>query len=263
MIAFAVFFRMEFFFGYSAGNLYFFFCYTVRRSTLETFYHSLLGQQSQDLLLEILQKLLPPCKGGETALGLGYARFWLDLPQHSPNARLLDFVTENHGTEPWYRYGKSATALTEAHNLPLPNKAADYIVMQACLEYSTNPLAVLAEVSRVLDTHGTLVMIVPNRYSLWRLSRSPFGQGTAYSCSKYTAMLANVGLYPHHSKQTLFSFPAKKIQPFCEKFGKYAWYGFAGLWIIAAQKQPPLAKITPLKGQYKSTRTLLGQQASA
>ena len=62
--------------------------------------------------------------------------------------------------------------------LPLPDLSMDRIVVVHGLEYSENLRGFLREMWRVLSDGGRLLVVVPNRRSIWaRADHTPFGHG--------------------------------------------------------------------------------------
>jgi len=66
--------------------------------------------------------------------------------------------------------------------IPLPDLSINRILMVHGLEYAENTAQMLREMWRVLSDGGRLMVVVPNRRSIWaRADHTPFGHGRPYS----------------------------------------------------------------------------------
>ena len=208
---------------------------------LNDFYRSTLGQMTVRLLRSHLREVWPNVRD-ETVLGLGYATPFL-RPFLGEAQRVLAFMPAQQGVTRWPREGLNHTALVEEHDLPLPDRSVDRILLVHAIESSEQLRPFLREIWRVMSDGGRLITVAPTRAGLWsQLDRSPFYQGHPYSPGQVAALLrANMfapvrqtgALYmpPTHSRLML------RMAPTMERYGR-RWLGrFAGVSVIESGKQ--------------------------
>ena len=77
---------------------------------------------------------------------------------------------------------KNAALLCEEDALPFPDVFFDRILIVHGLEASESLRALLRQLWRVLAPEGRILLVAPNRASLWaQVQRSPFGHGRPFS----------------------------------------------------------------------------------
>jgi SAM-dependent methyltransferase len=111
------------------------------------------------------------------------------------------------------------------------------------LEHTSSPREMIREVWRVLTDGGQLILIVPNRISIWaRFEKTPFGHGHPYSLSQlnqfllenmFTPLRTNHALYIPPSQSRIFLSTASAW----EKIGHKWFQNLSGVLIIEAEKQ--------------------------
>jgi hypothetical protein len=101
----------------------------------------------------------------------------------------------------------------------------------------------IQEVWRVLADGGKLILIVPNRTSLWaRMDISPFGQGHPYILSQVNTFLKENTFTPLRAERALF-IPPTQSRVFLstatawEKLGHQWFSHLSGALIVEASKQ--------------------------
>ena len=82
----------------------------------------------------------------------------------------------------WPRRGPNLSALIEDTDLPLPNGCIDRVIIVHGLEVGESVRPLLREIWRVLAPGGRVLIVAPNRRSLWaQLETTPFGIGRPFT----------------------------------------------------------------------------------
>ncbi|MBT3710620.1 MAG: hypothetical protein HOG19_14365 [Gammaproteobacteria bacterium] len=155
----------------------------------------------------------------------------------------------------------NSSLVTAPCYLPMGNETLDAVVLHHVLEYTANPLQLLADVRRGLTADGGLFLIGFNPYSLMGLRKviTPFNRapwvgkfqssGALHSCLTEQAFSTEVAQY------AFFSAPFNSIKSAInnsgiERFGRKYNCFLGGTYAIVARKQT--MAITPLhKPQFK------------
>ena len=151
---------------------------------LDQFYASPTGIVAKRLLRARLRAVWPELAGSEV-LGIGYAGPYLRLWRRRA-ARLISIMPVQ-GPPPgrlsrWPADGPGALALAEEENLPFADLSFDNVLMVHGLEHADHARRMLREVWRVLRDEGRLLVVVPNRRSIWaHLDHTPLGHGQPYT----------------------------------------------------------------------------------
>jgi SAM-dependent methyltransferase len=208
---------------------------------LREFYDTALGVVARRLIRSRLRGMWPDVRG-QIVLGLGYATPYL-RPFVSEAERVLALMPAEQGVSRWPTDGPSVVGLSEEAELPLPDMSIDRVLMVHGLEATEHREELLREIWRVLNGSGRLLIIVPNRRSLWsQLDRTPFGQGQPYSAGQIGRLLRQHLFIPERVCRALY------VPPFRSRFllaGAGAWeevgsrifQGLAGLLLVEASKQ--------------------------
>lgn len=205
------------------------------------FYSTPLGQAAGHQIQACIQEIWPDISH-QTLLGLGYALPYLDF-YLSPQERVFSLMTAQSGAVLWPDNGSSRIALIEEDNLPLPDQSVDRILMVHALEHTEKPRQLLREAWRVLSGQGRLLIITPNRRSIWAHKDStPFGHGQPYTMTQLTTLLKNNLFTPIATRRALYMFPSQSrlmmaCTPFLDKIGKQVLQKFSGIVCVEAMKQ--------------------------
>ncbi|HNB25513.1 MAG TPA: methyltransferase domain-containing protein, partial [Alphaproteobacteria bacterium] len=162
---------------------------------LKEFYDREIGRTARHLLRARIRALWPDLTG-QRLLGLGYATPY--LRQFLGEAeRVAAVMPAAQGVMPWPREGQGMTTLADETELPFPDNSIDRVLLVHALESSEHPSDMLGEVWRVLGGGGRLMVVVPNRRSLWsHLERTPFGHGQPFTHGQVTRLLRSRGFTP-------------------------------------------------------------------
>jgi SAM-dependent methyltransferase len=208
---------------------------------LREFYVKPLGQTAQRLLRKALQPMVK-CASDQIVLGLGYAVPYLDglLPGHQ---HALSFMLARQGVEQWPHEGDVASALVDEFDLPLLESTVDLALIVHGLELTDAPLEMLQEIWRVMAPQGRLLLVVPNRRSLWAVSEAtPFGHGQPFSKRQLADLLKQSQFSVLQWQQALVVPPvqwsfAQKLAPALEAIARPMMPNLSGVLVVEAVKQ--------------------------
>ena len=205
------------------------------------FYDSPLGHVALRMIRRRLRALWPDTRG-QSILGIGYATPFLG-PFRGDAGRVVAFMPAAQGVAPWPRGGDGLTALVEEDNLPLPDSSVDRVILAHAVENTEMLRALLRQVWRVLAPSGRVIVIAPNRASLWtQFETTPFSHGRPYTRFQLDRMLTDAMFTPVAWDRALCLPPLKwrwtlRYGLALENMGQSLWPRFAGVVIAEATKQ--------------------------
>ena len=206
------------------------------------YYATALGKATRRLIAAKLSGRMPQDPQA-TLLGLGYATPFLN-PLAENAARQIALMPARRGVIHWPEQGLVSSALVDELDLPLGDNAVDVALLIHCLEFTDSPDELLQEVWRVLTPQGKLLLIVPNRSSLWAMRDiSPFGHGQPFSRLQLQSLLRTAQFSITRFEYALVMPPSKRFAGSAmarglERLGGAAAIrGISGALIIEAQKQ--------------------------
>src|SRR5262245_36810168 len=208
--------------------------------SLEEFYDSRIGQVARRLILRRLRAAWPDL-AGQRVLGFGYAAPYL-RPLVGEAERVISAVPETLGALPWGTGGRSLTTHVDEAALPFPDSVFDCLLVVHGLETAEAQRPFLRELWRVLSPAGRLMIVAPNRASLWaQLETSPFGQGQPYSRGQLQRLLEQALFSPERWDAALFMPPFGRRRTIrtgnaWERLGHRVWPRLAGVHIVEATK---------------------------
>lgn len=220
---------------------------------LRDFYATGLGLTARRLLRLKLRALWPKV-AGERVLGFGYAVPYLGLWQGEAE-RTIAVMPAEQGVMHWPSDHPNATALSEERHLPLPDRSIDRMLLVHAVESSEALRAMLREIWRVMADGGRMIVIVPNRRSLWaRLERTPFAHGRPFSIAQITRLLRDSMFTPLRTEKALIMPPFRSRlllawAPAWDKYGSRLLPFLAGAIIIEASKQVYAGHAVPARDQ--------------
>jgi SAM-dependent methyltransferase len=206
---------------------------------LAAFYDSPTGQMARRVLLARVRAMWPQL-AGQRLLGLGHATPYL-RPFMAEAERVVAASPAAEGARPWPAGGPSLVAVAEERHLPFPDAMFDRILLVHGLETAEAQRPMLREIWRLLTPEGRLMIVAPNRTSLWaQLETSPFGQGQPYSRTQLERLLRDALFVPEHWDAALHMPPFKRRKPSSgmgwERMGRRMWPKLAGVHIVEASK---------------------------
>jgi SAM-dependent methyltransferase len=159
------------------------------------FYGTPRGEIAARLVGERLAAIWPPPPSGEHSnlsyLGVGHAAPYLDI-WRAGAARCVSVAPIGpFGPGRWPVSGVRSCCAASEDALPFPDLSFDRVLLVHGLEVADNARGLLREIWRVLKDDGRLLVVVPNRVSVWaQLESTPFGQGQPYSAGQIGRLLA-------------------------------------------------------------------------
>lgn len=209
---------------------------------LNAFYASRRGQVARRMIRRRIRALWPDVHG-LSVLGLGYATPYLRVFR-SEAERVIALMPAHQGAMPWPADERRLVALTDEAELPLPDDSLDRVLLIHAVECSEQLRPMLREIWRVLAGSGRLLVVVPNRRSIWaRLERTPFGHGQPFSRPQLDRLLRESLFSPLRSSAALYvppSSPRLMMRRFAgawESLGERWGLPFAGALLVEAAKQ--------------------------
>lgn len=206
---------------------------------LSGFYDTPTGQVTRRVLAYRIRALWPDLKN-QRLLGLGHATPYLRafLPE---TERVVAAAPAAQGAQPWGHETRNLVTLADEMHLPFPDAMFDRILLVHGLESADAQRPLMREMWRLLTGEGRLMIVVPNRTSLWaQLERSPFGHGTPYSRSQLDRLLKECMFTPERWDSALHTPPFRwRRVPRgmgWERMGRRLWPRFAGVHIVEASK---------------------------
>ena len=174
------------------------------------FYATRQGAVAAYLLRQRLQELWPLLTG-QSVLGVGYAapylRLWRDQAQ-----RCIAVTPAQLGAARWPPGAANLACTAEEDALPFADLCFDRILLVHGLEAAENARRLLREVWRVLKDDGRLLVVAPNRRSMWaHLEATPFGQGQPYSRGQIGRLLA-AAMFHVERRDTALYLPPTRVR---------------------------------------------------
>jgi SAM-dependent methyltransferase len=111
------------------------------------------------------------------------------------------------------------------------------------LEHADPVRPYLRELWRVLKSDGRLLILVPNRRSIWaRIDDTPFGHGNPYTLTQLFRLLRENQFTPLNTARGLFNLPSQRalnrsLTPAFEWLGPRIFPKFSGIIAVEAGKQ--------------------------
>jgi len=196
---------------------------------LSEFYDTAMGQRTRRLILRRLRDIWPNLKG-RRVLGYGFARPYLRA--FLPDAeRCIAAVPASLGATIAWPKEKCLTTLIEEDALPFPDAFFDSALVVHGLEEAEGLRPLLRQLWRVLAPEGRVLIVAPNRASLWaQLERSPFARGRPFSRSELDQLLRGAMFVPEQWSQALYAPPIASRALTGSGFG---WERFGGRFFQA------------------------------
>jgi SAM-dependent methyltransferase len=207
---------------------------------LTAFYHTPLGRMARRAILNEVQGIWPNLRNYRL-LGYGFAIPY--LRGFAGTERTIAAMPasmgpmgENFG----WPDGKNATLLCEEDALPFPDVFFDRILIVHGLESSEGLRALLRQLWRVLAPEGRILLVAPNRASLWaQVQRSPFGHGRPFSKMELDGLLTEGQFESTRWSRALYAPPFETVTRSgagWEKVGSRLFSGIGGVHVVEAAK---------------------------
>jgi SAM-dependent methyltransferase len=207
---------------------------------LDEFYESPMGQRTRRIILRRLRQLWPNT-GGRRVLGYGFTQPYLRAFLAEAERCIAAVPAAIAEVAPWPQSAGLVT-LVEEDALPFPDAFFDLILVVHGLEEAEGLRPLLRQLWRVLAPEGRLMIVAPNRASLWaQMERSPFGRGRPFSRSELDGLLRGALLVPEHWLRALYAPPIASRAVTgsgagWERFGARFLSGLGGVHIVETRK---------------------------
>lgn len=216
---------------------------------LSEFYASPVGQVARRVIQRRLRDIWPDT-AGTRILGYGFAIPY--LRGFAPEAELVTAsVPEPLGPVAWPA-DAGLSVLAQEDALPFPDALFDRVLVVHGLESAESLRPLMRQLWRVLAPSGKLLLVAPNRTSLWaQVERSPFAHGRPFNRAQLDMLLRDT-LYAAERWDYALMMPPLKSRRLLgrgvswEKIGRRIWPALAGVHIVEATKSmyaltPPIA----------------------
>jgi SAM-dependent methyltransferase len=169
---------------------------------LADFYEAPLGLLTRRIIGRQLRAIWPSARGSRL-LGYGFAVPYLRLFQAEAD-RVVALMPAQQGVVVWPP-AKPLTALGDESALPFPDAFFDRILVVHGLEGADATRPLLRQLWRVLAPEGRLLLVAPNRTSLWaQLERTPLGVGRPFSRGELDRLLRGALFEPVRWDRALY-----------------------------------------------------------
>lgn len=154
----------------------------------------------------------------------------------------------------WPPRGEKLTVMADEEHLPLADNSVDKVLAVHCLETAERVRPLLREIWRVLSPQGRVMLLVPNRRSIWaRSDKTPFGHGRPYSRTQLEQLLENAMFttvswnYALHAPPIEREFVLRSITSI-ERLGARIWPGIGGVIMVEGRKEliAPTGRLKPV-----------------
>ncbi len=168
---------------------------------IAAFYAGRAGQMAHRAIAGRLRAFWPRL-GGYRLLGFGYTSPWLG---QFGAERAIAAATAAMGA-PYWPEGPSLQCEEEA--LPFADALFDRVLIVHGLERAESLRPLLRQLWRVMAPEGRLLLVAPNRVSLWaQLESTPFGQGRPFSRGELDRILRQAMFDPERWSNALYAPP--------------------------------------------------------
>jgi SAM-dependent methyltransferase len=208
-------------------------------TALADFYESPMGQVARRHILRRV-RLMWPSIANRRVLGYGFAVPYL-RSFIGEAERVVAAMPAQMGVVAWPAVRQLVT-LVDEDALPFPDAFFDCLLVVHGLEGTDAMKRHLRELWRVLAPEGKLLLVAPNRTSLWaQVERSPFAHGRPYSRSQLDRLLRGAMFEPQKWDISLLQPPLKSRRLIrtgtgWDRMGRAMWSALAGVHIVEAQK---------------------------
>lgn len=208
---------------------------------LKEFYQASVSSNIYPVLQEILSKLRIE-SGSHKSLFVGFGAPYANATKSEFLAMLAHV-----GGLAWPDSKNNRALLAYEGEWPFANQMFDEIILIHGLEYAQNAGNLLEECCRSLRPEGRLVVIVPNRRSIWvRSDETPLGFGQPYTLTQLIHILKKYDFIPVNVARGLYALPSKR------------WLGKLWSWIFKLIASKTLQKFSGLVGVAAIKRVYAG-----
>jgi SAM-dependent methyltransferase len=205
------------------------------------FYQSPMGERTRRLILRRVRELWPNTRG-RRLLGYGFPQPYLNAFLGEAERCIAALPAALGSGRTWPDGVKNLTTMVEEDALPFPDAFFDLVLVVHGLEEAEGLRPLLRQLWRVLAPEGRLMIVAPNRASLWaQLERSPFGHGRPFSHSELDTLVRGALFVPDQWQRALYAPPVgigalARSGTGWERFGARFLPGLGGVHIVEASK---------------------------
>jgi len=206
---------------------------------LSGFYQQARGKAVRRLIALRIREIWPHCRGLRV-LGYGFAapylKSWLTGAE-----RVIACSPARTGVMAWPPTRQLAL-LADEDALPFADALFDRILVVHGLEGADAARVLLRQLWRVLAPEGRMLLVAPNRASLWaQLEASPFACGRPFHKGELTALLRDTLFEPVRWDHALYLPPfagrrLTRVAGGFERLGRRFFPGVAGVHLVEASK---------------------------
>jgi SAM-dependent methyltransferase len=203
---------------------------------LAAFYDAPLGQLARRAILREIQLFWPDLRNYRV-LCYGFAIPYLRA--FTGTERTVAAMPAPLGVIGWPEE-KNAALLCEEDALPFPDVFFDRILIVHGLESAESLRPLLRQLWRVLAPEGRILLVAPNRASLWaQVQTSPFGHGRPFSRMELESLLKDALFEPGRWTRALYAPPFETVTRSgtgWERLGARLFSGIGGVHVVEAAK---------------------------
>jgi|SRR5579871_328897 len=211
----------------------------LEAADLAEFYDTPMGQAARRAIQRRIKLIWPEVRGLRV-LGFGFAIPYM-RPWLSEAERVVALMQAQQGVISWPQ-PRNLVVLGEENALPLPDSLFDRVLVVHGLEGAESARPLLRQLWRVLAPEGRMIVVAPNRASLWaQLIHSPFGLGRPYHRLELSNLLKSAMFEPHLWDRALHVPPLRSRRlvgtgTAWENVGRRGWPALAGVHLVEAGK---------------------------
>lgn len=206
---------------------------------LAGFYDSDVGRATRRLISRRIKEIWPHVRDYRL-LGYGFALPY--LKSYLPEAeRAVALMPARMGVLAW-PHQRPLAALGEEDALPFMDAVFDRILVVHGLEGADAARVLLRQLWRVLAPEGRILLVTPNRASLWsQMEASPFACGRPFHRGELTVLLRDTLFEPVRWERALYMPPfsghrLSQVGAGLERVGRRFLPGLAGVHLVEASK---------------------------
>lgn len=225
------------------------------------FYGTLAGQIARRAILARLKALWPGLSGYRL-LGFGFAIPYLGA---FGAERAIAASPAAMGVTRWPPE-REASLLCDEDALPFADSLFDRVLLVHGLERAEALRPLLRQLWRVLAPEGRILLVAPNRASLWaQIDTTPFGQGRPFSRSELDRILREALFEPEHWERALYAPPLAtrwlaSNGTGWERTGSLLFPALGGVHVVEAKKS--IYGMTPLPVEAEMSTPVLRPELS-
>ena len=191
-------------------------------------------------------RVMWPRLAGYRLLGFGFTQPYLAT---FGAERAIAASPATLGASDWHGFA----LVCEEDTLPFADALFDRVLLVHALEQAESLRALLRQLWRVMAPEGRLLVVAPNRASLWaQVERTPFGQGRPFSRGELDRLLREALFAPERWERALYAPPLAprflaRSGAGWEKAGTMLFPALGGVHMVEAKKS--VYAMTPLPAE--------------